>query len=1154
SDVFNLIVLLIGIIKQKLLRPKLALVSKGLKKELGTLLLRAMFEFAITPYRAYIATDAILRTLFRLFISKRSLLRWNTAETVDSSIVNTQRGYFYSMWSSVFTAALLLFLLLFRELSPLGSLLYMVTSLWWGMAYYLAYRFSQPTVRIQDEIKLEDKELLMDTSRRTWQFFKELSTKENNWLCPDSYQIAKVEKVSDKTSPTNIGLQFLSILTARDLGFETLSATITSVEHLMQTVLKLMKWKGHLYNWYHIRTLEVLNPAYISTVDSGNLFGHLVALKHGLMDQLDLPIFTTTQRNELKKTLTLSRYRGSLKEQYDTVGEFIEDISDLWDDLQERERKQQVDSRWIKELANQIEGIVEEAAILKLKGDKLATQPTLRQLADRDNKYAIMLKEKIDNLCKQVDCLLANADFRFLYNEKRMLFHIGYHVSSQTLDGGCYDLMASESALTSFLAIACGAVPQKHWNKLGRPLTIVKGIPCFVSWSGTMFEYLMPNLVLKEYEDSVYAESSMAAVLQQRNYAKEVGIPWGISESQFYRFDLNANYQYKAFGVPKLRLQPVRRNSLVVTPYATMLALDYAKEEGIANLIRLKELGMYGEYGYYEAIDYNSPDSVEMTPYCIVRSFMAHHQGMNLVAINNYLNQGIMRNRFHSEAMMKATESILEEKRQSHLISIAKRGYTIKISRVYFREEIYSNRYINSIAPDVPVTNYLSNNKYSMLITSDGDGFSSYKDMMLYRWRADRYANTGNYIYIKDLRSGRLWSNTYHPTRKEPDKYQVIFSPHQAEFKRRDGDVSTKTVISLDSNHNIEIRKVSITNHGKEEKEFELTSYLEVVGDTNLAELSHPAFNKLFIESEYIEDIGIFLSKRRSGKKSNYPYIMHMVKSGTKLRKRVEYENDRLKFLGRNNTPENPEAVVDSKPLANQAGFCNDPIMSLRLMITVGVNETACVSFITGVCNSKEEAIKIGEELGKEYYIDDIFEKFKLQKEIELKYLEISRTQINAFQDLISPIFYPSRHYRGANENIRRNYKNQSFLWRFGVSGDNPILLARIKSIEDAGIIKDVLKAYEYLKMNRVVVDLILLSEAKHGYLQELDDLINDLTSSLRLYDSDHTKPSLFLLHSYQMIPAEIDLLMTVARVVVSDKTGIYFRNLKENRNELIEE
>lgn len=1154
NDIFNLIVMLFSIIKQKILRPKLALVYKGLFKEIRIMVSRAFMELVLTPYRAYISTDAMIRTLYRLTVSKRNLLSWNTSENTDTSVINTIEGYFLMMWSSLIPGIILLILLMIKDVHPLGIILYGALIIMWVMAFYMSYLISQQKSNMNEIELYEDRKLLLETARRTWQFFKDFSVKDNNWLCPDNYQISQVEKISDKTSPTNIGLQFLSILTARDFGYLTLSKTIDFVENLMGTVEKLSKWKGHLYNWYHIRNLEVLNPAYISTVDSGNFLGHLVALKNGLLEQMENPIFPDCLIMELINTHKLSNYKSKLKMNYTKMGDFLEDITDIWDDLYSRELKSHENSRWSKELLNNIESIVYEIGGFKLKEVSFSSYPTLKELALLDNKNAKIMIERITKLCQRIDSILEDVDFNFLYSQKRHLFHIGYHVSSHTLDTGCYDLLASESLLTSFIAIAMGKIPLKHWYKLGRPQTMIKGIPCFVSWSGTMFEYLMPNLVLREYEGSVFTETSKAAVLQQMNYAKEVGIPWGISESQYYRFDLNSNYQYKAFGVPKLRLQPVKKNPLVVTPYATILALDYASNDCFLNLKRLVGLGVFGEYGFYEAIDYNNPNAIEMTPYCIVKSFMTHHQGMNLVAINNFLNQGIMRKRFHVETMVKSTEVLLEEKRQTHLISIARKGYTIGIGKVHLREDAYSNRFINNVAPSIPITNYLSNNKYSLLITSDGDGFSSYQNMMLYRWRADLYANTGNYIYIKDLNKGEFWSSAYHPTRKEPNEYQVIFSPNQAEFKRIDGDISTHTVVTLSPDHNMEIRKITLSNLGKESKQIEITSYLEVVGDSHLAELSHPAFNKLFIESEFLEEHSIFLSKRRSNKKEGNPYIMHMVKSGTVLLKKVEYENDRLKFVGRNNTLEKPDAVVKSLTLSNQSGFCNDPIMSLRGNISLAEGETTCITFITGVCQNKEEAIKIGDELSIPYGINDIFEKFRLQSNIELKYLEITRTQLNAFQDLISPIFYPTNYYRGPIENIRRNFKNQSSLWKFGVSGDNPMMLLKVKSIKEARIIKDVLKAYEYLRINRVLVDLIILSEAKHGYMQELDELLNDLTSSLRIYDANNDKPSLFLLHSYQMIPAEIDLLYTVARVVFSEKTGIYFRNIKENLNELVEE
>ena len=1164
NDIFALMILLLAVINQKLVRPKLALVYKSFLQELAVMLERAFLEFTITPYRAYVASDAIVRTLYRIFISKKNLLHWNTAEAVDASIVNTRKGYFLTMWSSLLPAFALAIILFMGYLSPAGMILTAIIIADWSIAFEIAYRISQPENKLHPRDKAQDSELLLDTARRTWLFFKKFSTKENNWLCPDNYQVSTVEKVSDKTSPTNIGLQFLAILSARDLGFETLSSTVEAAENLMDTVQKMLKWKGHLYNWYHIKSLEVLSPAYISTVDSGNFLGHLVALKNGLLEQIDKPVYpdnflsefriAVKNSNEEIQLRTGNPAENKLRTGYQSIGELIEDIADIWENLSEKKLRPAADYRWTRHLMNLIDSTANEAAALKLKAESFSSYPALRRIAAEDNKFANSMIHRIKALCNQIDCILANVDFRFLFDEKRMLFHIGYHVSSHTLDDGCYDLMASESALISLLAISMGQVPLKHWYKLGRPLTIVKGIPCFVSWSGTMFEYLMPNLVFKEYEGSVYAQTSRAAVLQHIKFAEEAGIPWGISESQYYRFDLNSNYQYKAFGVPKIRLQPVRKNSLVVAPYATMLALDIAGEECMSNLKRLKALGAFGTYGFYESVDFNLPNSVELTPYCIVKSYMAHHQGMNLAAINNYLNAGVFRERFHAEMMIKASEVLLEEKRQSHLISIARQGYTIRIGKSLFKEDSYSNRYVNSAGVNLPVVNYLSNGKYSLMITSDGDGFSKYEDRMLYRWRSDIYENTGNYIYIKDMERGKLWSAAYHPTRTEPEDYQVVFCPHQAEFKRRDGDISSDMIVSLDADHNFEIRKVTLTNHGNREKRLEVTSYLEVVDDAYPAELSHPAFNKLFLESEYLEEQEIFLTKRRGKKENDHPYVMHMVRTGTKLCKKLEYENDRKRFIGRNNTLENPDSVVNSTAFFNHSGFCNDPIMSLRAQFCIGAGETACISFITGVCGSKEEAIKIAGELNVSYRIDDILEKFRLQKNLELKYLEITRTQLNAFQDLISPVFYSEGIYRGPDENIRRNFMNQSFLWKFGVSGDHPILLLTVRSIEEERIVKDVLKAYEYLRINRVMVDLIILIDSKHGYLQEVDGLINDMTSSLRIYDSGNEKPSFFTLHTYEMKPAEIDLLYTAARVVFSEKTGIYFTNAKENPYELLEQ
>lgn len=1152
SDVLNFVIVLSGALIHKIRRPKLKMVHKDLRKELFFMAERALLEIVLLPFKSYIAMDAICRTIYRLFVSKKNLLKWKTSEHVEKTIRNQKMSYFLNMWTSIIPATIVISLLMIQNLDIIGILLYSLLAISWVLSFLIAYEVSQPKKEVSYEMDTETKVILNETARRTWQFFKDFSTRENNWLCPDNYQMSYIEKVTNKTSPTNIGLQLLSILSAKDLGFETLSSTVEGVENLIHTVELLPKLKGHLFNWYNIKTMEVLDPQYISTVDSGNFLGDLIALKNGLMEQKGTPVISENLINELKFKIKLSQADAGLEEKYSTFESFLEELNNIKEVINGSEKKSWEYFDKMNDLKAAVYMIEKEIADFNFKTMDLSLDITLSELARLNNGYAVELTERIDCICKKIDIMLENADFRFLFDHKRMLFHIGYHAGSQTLDTGCYDLMASESSLTSLLAIAKGDVSVKHWYKLGRPLTVIKGIPAFVSWSGTMFEYLMPNLVMKNYEGTVFDETSKAAVMQQIKYAKHMKIPWGISESQYNGFDLDSNYQYRAFGVTGMKLQPSLTHSLVVSPYSTMLALEYAGDEALSNLKKMKNMGCFGKYGYYEAVDFNGPDPVNLLPYCIVKSFMAHHQGMSLVAINNFVNRGIMRKRFHTEPMVKAVEILLEEKRQNYFISISKKGYTINIGKVDSKEEdTFNMRCVMGVTPKIPAVSYLSNGNYSMMVTSDGDGFSKYKGMMLYRWRADLYANTGNYIYIKDVKKGKIWSTAYNPTKTEPDKYQAVFLPYQAEFKRSDGDITTHTEISLSLIHNLEIRKVKLTNHGKSEKQIELTSYLEVVGDRYMAEASHPAFNKLFIESEFIEENSIFLSRRR-GKESGNPYVMHMVKSEIPPSRAIEYENDRLRFIGRNNTVQNPDAVLDSISLSNSTGFSSDPIMSLRVSITLGAEETTSITFITGVCDSREEAVKISDELSVAYRINDIFEKFRQQSEMELKYLNITKQQVNAFQDIISPLYYPSRYYRGPVENIIRNWKNQSFLWRFGVSGDNPIMLLRVSTVEEVGTIKNVLKAYEYLRINKVNVDLIILSEAKYGYMQELSDMLTDMISSLKIYDEDRNRPSLFILHSYEMNPAEVDLLFTVARVVFTNKSGIFFRNIKENQSQIV--
>ncbi|MGI6085129.1 MAG: glucoamylase family protein, partial [Acetivibrionales bacterium] len=859
---WDVIFLLGGIIIHKIKRPKLALVHSKLRKEIGFIAGRTFLDIIFIPSRAHIACDAIIRTLFRLFVSKKHLLMWKSAETVEKSVEDSLKSYFIHMWHPIVPGILLLVLTGYAGIYE--KIFYGSIAVAWCLSFLTAYSISRPGNNVNNKKDVFDEEFLIDTARRIWRYFTVFTTRDNNWLCPDNYQIANKKKIAYRTSPTNIGLQFLAILSARDFGFDTLSSLLDYAENILYTLAVIPKWRGHLYNWYDVKTLGVLVPKYISTVDSGNFFASLIAFKNGLLEQINAPVFAETMMTEINKQINLGNTGLKLKDDYETVGDFLSDIIEVREKLNSGEIANKEDGRVIGELTRRINLIEREILEFGALDADFSTKTTLQETADSGNQYARTLIDRIRGLAETIDKMLDEADFSFLFNNKRRLFHIGYNTESQKADEGCYDLMASEALLTSFLSIARGEMPVKHWYKLGRPLALINGIPALVSWSGSMFEYLMPHLLIKSFDGSVLHDSCKAAVIQQMRYAKQMKMPWGISESQYFRFDMDANYQYRAFGVPGLRLQPVYGKLRVIAPYATMLALEWADEEAVKNLAILKKLKAYGDYGYYEAIDFNVPDPVYMYPYCIVKSYMAHHQGMSLVAINNYLNNGIMRSRFHREPIVQATEILLEEKRQTYFISISRKGYTIDIKkRDQFEDDTLSIRYINGVAPRIPAVNYVSNGNYSLLVTSDGDGFSNCKGMMLYRWRADVYADTGHYIYIKDIEKNRVWSATYKPTKAEPDEYRVIFSPHKSEFIRRDGDIGTHTVVSLSPDQNIEIRKITLKNYGNEVRHLEITSYLEVVADSYSAEVGHPAFNKLFIESEYLEEGNVFLSRRR---------------------------------------------------------------------------------------------------------------------------------------------------------------------------------------------------------------------------------------------------------------------------------------------------
>jgi cyclic beta-1,2-glucan synthetase len=1059
---WRLLHLLSGIVIQKLSNHAIRVAYANLLRNLGSMLAHAVLSLTLLPYRATVALDAILRTLFRMLVSQRNLLQWQTSDSVEKNQSNTLKGYIRRMWQSIVIALVLLaavgrVIWITGELAP--ELVFAgLVGLSWLLSPWLSFRISTPVKKKPaGGLDADQQDQLMQLARQTWNYFETFAVADTNWLCPDNFQVFPGPRRSDKTSPTNIGLQMLSAASAWKLGFLDVPGLLGYVERTMATVDQLPKWNGHLYNWYNVQTLQLLQPHYVSTVDSGNFVAHAIATKQALL---------------LAK----------------------------------------------KQLAG---------------GDPLA--------------------EQIVKLAERMDQMVSETDFGQLYDTSHRLFHIGYNETAQKLDAGHYDLLASESRLTSLLAIAKGDIPLKHWFALGRPLTMVRGIPTLVSWSGTMFEYLMPNLVLKVIPGSILHASCVAAVHSQVNHGRQQKIPWGISESQHFIFDQAGNYQYGPFGIQRLRLQSSLKPSLVVAPYATVLALDMLPSLAMANLDTLQAAGARGEFGFFEALDYGRPDASLLKPFSLVQSFMTHHQGMSLAAIINLLQDNALPDLFHQEPMIRATEVLLEESQADCLVSLARKGYTIQNDREEVDEESYEPRLSEQTEPVYPLAHILSNGHYSVMLTASGDGFSACDEVQINRWRPDQTGcGSGSFIYVRNLESGQLWSPTFHPTRQQPEHYQVDFAHDRVEYHRRDGTIHTRLDVTLSPAHNLEIRRVTLTNREDRPVLLETTSYLEVVADKYLAEAVHPAFNKLFIESEFFrEDNQLIAWRRQRAEEDPTHFVMHQLYTEAPLARPVEFETNRKSFLGRGRSLCRPDALETRLPLAGRAGFSVDPILSLRAIVEVPAGASVTVCYATAYATSREEALKLGRILGKTYSDEHIFALARTSSRFELKFLNITSRQHNTIQNLVGAIYYPTALMRSQSAILSQNTLGQRNLWRLGISGDNPILLLRLSEAKDLPVVKDVLMAYEFLRTQRVKVDLVILNEEPVGYERPLHHRIMELTANLKIHEPPQSQASLFILPSFLLSEAESILLATVARIVFSPTTGLNFklpRSSKGNR------
>lgn len=1091
--------------------------------------------FIILPYRAYISADAIFRTLYRLLISKKKMLEWKTAEAAERSLSNNLKSYIRRMWVCPITGIILV------AITKKELWVYSISlAILWGIAPLISYVISIPLNKNKINLSKSDMQDLRIIARKTWRYFDEFFTEYDNWLIPDNYQVWPENGVAHRTSTTNIGLQLLCILSARDFGYISIFNLVDRLEKVFATLSKLEKWKGHFYNWYDTKTLQPLAPMYVSTVDSGNFLGCLISLKNGLTELKSKPILNSSILKGLIDMLELSNIKIEFNEPVNN-----EEWINLLQTLKVVAGESKNDNEWKMTLINVCNDFLEEIHNLNI--NDYEQTATLEILVSTDNLSAQRIIQRIDNLIKIIREIVIDTDFKPLYDKKHNIFRIGYNVSLGIPDNSYYDLLASEARLASFIAIAKGDVPQKHWFKLGRTLTFVKGYPTLVSWSGTMFEYLMPNLFMRMIPNTMLYQTSVGAVERQIEYGKVKNTPWGMSEAAYYRFDQHLNYQYRAIGVPGLGFSNDLGKYLVIAPYATILALSVNSKVSHKNIRLMRDMGAEGDYGYYEAIDYITPKTNSYKKYNIVKSFFAHHQGMSLTALNNFINDNIIQERFHKEPIIKATEIIMEEKQPSFIIIRDEQKDIAKSDSLKRSKKHTVQRIVDFIKPIYPIAHVLSNNSYTVMLTSDGSGMSWNGNTVINRWRSDYTCDSyGTFFYIRDIDTKKYWSTFFKPVGTEPDSYEVVFSLDKAEYKRKDNNIDTKTEVIVSPQDNVEIRRITICNNQNKQINIEVTSYFEVVIDKYNNDLAHPAFNKLFVETEYLQEKQTLLATRRQRGDGRDPkWLFHTVLVGGKTTDSIEYETDRSKFIGQGKTLRNPDAMVNGIHLSNTVGKVLDPIMSIRIRLTISPGKSKTITYITGITKTREEAVRLTSEYRKPNIADDAFKLALFNSELEMQYLDITPQQANAVQDMIGSIYYPSLLMRAPVETILNNTKSQPYLWRFGISGDYPIILLRLKDDSEIEAVKDIIIAYEYLRMKGVKVDLVVLNEVEEGYYQDFNRKISDLLSNVKIFDVSPSSPGTFLLQASSMHPEEIILILTVARVVLSGTNRLLSRKIR---------
>lgn len=1134
---------------------------------------------ACLPQEAWYSLMATVRTCWRVLISKRNLLEWTPSDQIDQKFQNKKTEWIANLWMGPLSASIAGAILITN--GRLTSFFFAIPllSLWLISPIFLRW-LSQPIPRVTPNLDRSQIRFIHKMARKTWGFFETFMTEENNWLPPDNYQEAPIEVLARRTSPTNIGLALLANLTAYDFGYININQLLKRIDNTMQTMSKLERYRGHFYNWYSTETLSPLIPRYISSVDSGNLAGHLLTLRQGLLALPDEPLLNSRYLDGLEDACelladnmlrssrhSLSHFQVLLqksREMFSNWPDAFKCSNDLCNTLEEMIKTWAHDKSFSaesRELANMLleQSIALRSEISFFAGlPQITTNTTLREISSQrvsdilvtEASSTIILEAKrrialIESLSAQV-FLFSQMDISFLYDNTNHLMSIGFNADDQRLDASYYDLLSSEARLSNFVAISQGQILQESWFSLGRILVANNGDPVLTSWSGSMFEYLMPLLVMPTYHGTLLDQTYHAAVRRQISYGKQKNVPWGISESGYNAFDIQFNYLYRAFGVPGLGLKRGLEDDLVIAPYASAMALMIAPEASCKNLQEIYNEYPTGRFGFYESIDFTPARLPRDSKSETIRSFMAHHQGMIFLAFSYLLHEQPMQRRFESEPTFQSSLLLLQERVPKPTASYLQIPKSPEENLVAQRPENLM-RIFHSPHTRTPQVQLLSNGSYNLVITQAGGGYSRWKNIAITRWREDSTCdNWGIFGYIKDIETGEFCSSTYQPTAGSIESFRTVFSEAEVEFNLHNLQLHMHTDIVVSPEDDIELRRLRIHNHSKSRRVLEFTSYAEIALAPVASDLQQPSFNNLFIETEILSEKNAIIATRRPQTDQQISaWLSHHLIVHSKQPHSLSFETDRTQFLGRGYTIAKPRAMVESGELSNTEGAVLDPIIAIRCRFTLEPNDIVTLDLFTGIADSKEHCIALVEKYQDYHLANRIFGLAWTHGQVLLHQLNISGSDAQLYGKIASAIIYTSSTRRADRHILESNRRGQTGLWGYSISGDLPIVILQIEEAENLDLVRQLIQAQAYWRRKGLFVDLVILNKEHVSYRQTLQEQIMSLVTTA----SSSEQSGSIVVRIVEQVPSEdIILLQSVARIIISDTRGTLSEQLSRRR------